>query len=64
MGCGCGKKKRVHTEDDPLILGEDSGDAQQVRATIHVLGIATGQTTWVRGTRVDFYVERGYLISV
>jgi hypothetical protein len=64
MGCGCGKKKRTFTQEDPLILGDDEGDARQVRATVHVLGVASGQTAWVRGTRVGFYVDRGYLLPV
>lgn len=62
--CGCGNRSRLYTADDPLILGTDEGDSQQVRATVNVLGIGQGTTSWVRGSKVGFYVDHGYLQPV
>jgi hypothetical protein len=65
MACGCGKGKKATTPEEPLILGEDfGGDAQQVRSTVHILGIAAGESAWVRGSKVDFYIEHGWLQAV
>ncbi|HUW00746.1 MAG TPA: hypothetical protein VMW08_00200 [Acidimicrobiales bacterium] len=64
MACGCGKGKKATTAEEPLILGEDFGESRQVRATVHILGIAAQEVAWVRGSKVDFYIEHQWLQAV
>lgn len=62
MACSCQKKKS--TAADPIVLGEDVGEAVEAFATVTLLGARAGDRVWVRGSQVAAMIDGGWLRPV
>lgn len=60
MSCGCSKQKG--TFENPVIAGRANGaEPVQVVATRSLGRIKVGQPTWVTGSALADWIERGYV---
>ena len=62
MACSCAKKKS--TPDNPVMLGEPTGEVIEALATVTLLGARAGERVWVTGSQVPTMVEGGWLKPV